>query len=94
MTEGPRSVQPEHDFSLPSETFADSVEVALFDGETLRLTFSVKRLTDPVPPEATPKAKLHPVCRLILSRSGMRDLITNVQRIAALTQPAKPTQTN
>ena len=68
------------------ETFADSVTGLIFDGQTLRIEFSVTRL-DEVKPNAPITGRRYPTCRLVLSPITAVDLINRMQQIAAaLTQ--------
>src|ERR1700751_2484156 len=48
------------------ENFADSVTGLIFDGQTLRIEFSVTRL-DEVKPHAPITGRRYPTCRLVLS---------------------------
>jgi len=65
-----------------SEIFADFVHRIQFDGQTLRLEFSVSRLEDHKPP-APPTGKRYPACRLVLSASAAVDLMNKMQQITA-----------
>ncbi len=47
------------------ETFADSITGVTFDGQTLRLEFSVTRMDD-VKPNTPVSGRRFPVCRLVL----------------------------
>jgi hypothetical protein len=60
-----------------SETFADSAEKMFFDGNTLRLEFTVTRFDDPKPP-AAPTGRKCTACRLVLSQEGALDLINKM----------------
>lgn len=64
------------------ETFADTLGTMLFDGQTLRLDFTVARMNEPKPP-AQPTGERHVVCRLVLSAPCAIDLINQMQQIAA-----------
>lgn len=48
------------------ETFADSIGMSTFDGNTMRIEFRVTRVNPPVPPNP-PTAKRYPVCRLVMT---------------------------
>jgi len=65
------------------ETFADSIETVHFDGQSLRLTFSVTRFgpTPPVTPPVT--ARRYPACRLVLTSTAGIELINQMQRLKA-----------
>jgi hypothetical protein len=64
------------------ETFADHVQRIQFDGQTLRLEFSVSRLEDQKTGEAA-SGKRYPACRLVLSTSAAVDLMNKMQQITA-----------
>ena len=49
-----------------SETFADSIKVISFDGQTMRIEFCVTRMDEPKPP-VPPTGRQYPVCRLVLA---------------------------
>jgi len=65
-----------------SETFADTIESAFFDGQTLRIEFSVSRL-DPLQPPSEPTGRRHPACRLVLPPTTAIDLMNRMQQIGA-----------
>jgi hypothetical protein len=65
-----------------SETFADSVHRIQFDGQTLRLEFTVTRLDEHRPP-APATGKRYPACRLVLSNAAAIDLMNKMQQITA-----------
>ena len=68
------------------ETFADSITGLSFDGQTLRLEFSVTRM-DEVKPNAPVSGRRYPVCRLVLQPVAAIDLINRMQQVgAALTK--------
>ena len=64
------------------ETFADSLQIVTFDGQSLRLTFNVTRL-DQKSTAGTPSSIRYPACRLVLTPSAGIELINQMQRIAA-----------
>jgi hypothetical protein len=69
-----------------AETFADSVSGLMFDGQTLRIEFSVTRL-DEVKPNSPITGRRYPACRVVLPPAAAVDLINRMQQIAAaLTQ--------
>jgi hypothetical protein len=75
-----------------AETFADSVNSVVFDGQTLRIEFGVSRL-DEVNPNTPMSGRRYPACRLVLPPGAAIDLINRMQQVAAaLTQAgvAKP----
>jgi hypothetical protein len=75
------------------ETFADSINGLIFDGQTLRIEFGVTRFDD-VKPNATITGRRYPACRLVLPPAAAVDLINRMQQIAAaLTQAGVVRQT-
>jgi hypothetical protein len=69
-----------------AETFADSINVLLFDGQSLRIEFGVSRV-DEVKPNAPLTGRRYPACRLVLTPLAAIDLINRMQQVAsALTQ--------
>jgi hypothetical protein len=69
------------------ETFADSVGRWTFDGNTLRMEFTVSRLDDRKPSDAPTGARV-PVCRLVLSTAGALELLTQVTQLASALEKA------
>jgi hypothetical protein len=63
-----------------SEIFADAIESVFFDGQTLRIEFSVSRL-DPFQPPSEPTGRRHPACRLVLPPTAAIDLMNRMQQI-------------
>jgi hypothetical protein len=63
-----------------SETFADSIHGLIFDGQTMRIEFSVTRM-DPPEPSKEPTAFQYPVSRLVLPPSAAIDLFNRLQQI-------------
>jgi len=69
-----------------AETFADSVNGLMFDGQTLRIELGVTRY-DEIKPNTPITGRRFPACRIALSPAGAAELITRVQQIAsAMTQ--------
>ncbi len=64
-----------------SETFADTMGLTMFDGQNLRLEFSVARMGEPKPP-APPVGERHIVSRLVLTANCAVDLINQMNQIA------------
>ena|SRR5579872_1238888 len=63
------------------ETFADSIEAVHFDGQSLRLTFSVMRF-DPSPPRTPPAtARRYPACRLVLTTQAGIELMNQMEKL-------------
>ena len=83
-----------------AETFADSIGNLSFDGQSLRIEFSVTRM-DEVKPGAPMTGRRYPACRLVLPPGAAVELINRMQQVAAaLTQagvlrqnPPQPTAT-
>jgi len=74
------------DLADMAETFADSINGLVFDGQTLRIEFGVTRLDD-VKANAPRTARRYPACRLVLPPATAVELINRMQQIgAALTQ--------
>jgi hypothetical protein len=68
------------------ETFADSINGLIFDGQTLRIEFGVTRF-DEVKSNVPITGRRYPACRLVLPPGAAVDLINRMQQIAtALTQ--------
>jgi hypothetical protein len=69
-----------------TETFADSITGLVFDGQTLRIEFSVTRV-DEVKPDSPITGRRYPASRIVLSPGAAIELINRTQQIgAALTQ--------
>jgi len=66
-------------FDLPDlpETFSDSMQGFAYDGNTLRIVFTVTRLDEPKP-GAAPSARQYPCCRLVLTRAGALELLNSL----------------
>jgi hypothetical protein len=76
------------------ETFADSINSMVFDGQTLRIEFGVTRVNE-VRPDTPLTGRRYPACRLVLPPAAAIELINRIQRVAsALTRAgiAKPLQ--
>ena len=73
-----------HYIDLPelAETFADSINAMLFDGQSLRIEFGVGRLDD-VKPNVPPTGRRYPACRLVLTPAAAIDLINRMQQVAS-----------
>jgi hypothetical protein len=81
-----------------SETFADSIRSCVFDGQLVRIEFTVARFDDPGALGIL-EGRQVPVCRLVLNRAALADLINRVgqlgaalKRAGATDQPAQPEQ--
>jgi hypothetical protein len=62
------------------EIFADTVSQAYFDGQSLRIEFSVTRLDD-VKPNSPITGRRYPVQRLVLTPTAAVDLINRMQQV-------------
>jgi hypothetical protein len=68
------------------ETFADSISGLMFDGQMLRIEFSVTRI-DEIKSNAPITGRRYPASRVVLPAAAAVDLINRMQQIAAaLTQ--------
>ena len=75
------------------ETFADSIASTYFDGQTLRIEFTVTRL-DEAASVAPMTARRFPVCRIVVPAPAGIDLINRLNQIGATLAQAgqvKPT---
>lgn len=69
-----------------AETFADSINSLLFDGQSLRIEFGVLRIEE-MKSNVPVKGARFPACRLVLTPAAAIDLINKMQQVAsALTQ--------
>jgi len=69
-----------------AETFADSINGVIFDGQTLRIEFGITRM-DEMKPDAPVTGRRYPACRLVLPPAAALELINRMQQTAAaLTQ--------
>lgn len=62
-----------------SETFADSIDLVYFDGQTLRINFAVTRLEQ----TQSPSARRYPSCRLVLTPTAAVELMNQIQKLMA-----------
>lgn len=69
------------------ETFADSINSVVFDGQTLRIEFGVTRL-DELKPDAPVTGRRYPACRLVLAPAAAIDLINKMQQTGAAMKQA------
>lgn len=68
------------------ETFSDSIQATVWDGQTLRLEFCVTRFPDGTA-QGAKEAQRYPACRLVLSSAAAVDLFNRLQQtMAALAQ--------
>lgn len=62
------------------ETYADSLGLSSLEGQSVRLTFCVRRVQEPKPPKP-PQFKQYPVCRLVLPPSAVVDLFNQLNQL-------------
>jgi hypothetical protein len=70
-----------------SEVFADSIRVCVFDGQLMRIEFTVTRLDDPGALGIL-EGRQMPVCRLVLNRAALVDLLGKVGQLGAALKQA------
>jgi hypothetical protein len=83
-----------------SEAYADSLEKAVFDGNTVKLEFVVNRLSPPIPSQA-PTGKKLTSCRVVLPLAGLiqmngqiKNLLESLERQGVFkTTPVAPSST-
>ncbi|HNT16730.1 MAG TPA: hypothetical protein PKJ37_02385 [Acidobacteriota bacterium] len=63
-----------------SETFVDSLNAVMFDGQTGRIELCVTRMEPPTP-STPPKAKRYPACRLVLTPEAFLKLASQLQQL-------------
>lgn len=80
----PEQIQ-EIDLPDVGETFADSLGMSFFDGQAMRLTFSVTRFQPPKPPKP-PSAKRYPSCRLVMTPDCVVELFNQLQQVMGALQ--------
>jgi hypothetical protein len=69
------------------ETFSDSIHSWSFDGQTLRIEFTVSRV-DEAPKSGPRRGRKIPTCRLVLSVAGAVELINLSRQLTAALQKA------
>jgi hypothetical protein len=65
-----------------AETFADSIDLVFFDGQTLRINFAVTRFDQPHQ-AGNVNARRMPACRLVLSPRAAVELMNQIQQLMA-----------
>ena len=65
-----------------AETFADSINSLLFDGQSLRIEFGVSRV-DEMKPNVPPTGRRYPACRLVLTPMAAIELINRMQQVGS-----------
>jgi hypothetical protein len=71
------------------ETFADTVQGLVFDGQTFRVEFCVTRMDEMETAEGPATGKKYTACRMVLPPSAALELSTRLGRmVAAMVQQA------
>lgn len=65
-----------------AETFVDSINRLLFDGQNLRIEFGVSRL-DEIQPNEPVTGRRYPASRVVLTTPAAIELINRMQQIAS-----------
>ena len=65
-----------------AETFADSINSLLFDGQSLRIEFGVSRL-DEMKQNVPATGRRYPACRLVLTPAAAIELINRMQQVGS-----------
>ncbi len=73
------------DLTDVSETFADSLGLTIFDGQSTRIELCITRFDAPNPPNA-PTARKYPACRLVLTPEVTIDLFNQLQNMVKVMQ--------
>ena len=76
--------QDRHDLS---ETFADSIRSCVFDGQLMRIEFTVSRFDDPGALGVL-EGRQVPACRLVLNRTAMGDLFNRLGQLSNVLKQA------
>ena len=75
-----------------SETFADSIRSCVFDGQVMRIEFTVSRFDDPGALGIL-EGRQVPVSRMVLSRGAMNDLFNRMNQLSAALKQANAAAT-
>jgi hypothetical protein len=70
------------------ETFADSIWKWGFDGNTLRIEFTVARMDRPSDGSGRPIGRSLPVCRLVLTANGAIELLNRCRQLTLALEKA------
>jgi hypothetical protein len=76
--------QDRHDLE---ETFADSIRSCVFDGQLMRIEFTVSRFDDPGALGVL-EGRQVPTCRLVLNRTAMADLFNRLGQLSNVLKQA------
>lgn len=63
-----------------NEVFADSIRTCVFDGQLMRVEFTVARFDDPGVLGIL-EGRQVPVCRLVLNRTALADLLNRIGQL-------------
>jgi hypothetical protein len=63
------------------ETFADSIRTCIFDGQVMRIEFTVARFDD-ASLLGIGEGRQVPVCRLVLTRNALLDLVNRIGQLS------------
>jgi hypothetical protein len=78
------------------ETFADSIDLVFFDGQTVRINYGVTRFSQPQQSGGAMSGRRLPACRLVLTPGAAVELMNQIQRLmarmvqAGVLKPATP----
>jgi len=76
--------QDRHDLD---ETFADSIRSCVFDGQLMRIEFTVSRFDDPGALGVL-EGRQVPACRLVLNRTALADLFNRLGQLSNVLKQA------
>jgi len=76
----PRAILHYQDRPEVTETFADSIRSCVFDGQNVRVEFTVGRFED-ASTQGVIEGKQVPVCRLVLNAPAMFELLNRLGQI-------------
>lgn len=77
------------DLPQVTETFADTVNTIVFDGQSLRLEFCVTRMQEPESADAAPQGKRYTACRVVLPPAAAAQLSGRLaQTLSAIVRQA------
>jgi hypothetical protein len=70
-----------------TETFADSIRSCVFDGQLMRIEFTVSRFDDPGALGVL-EGRQVPACRLVLNRTALADLFNRLGQLSNVLKQA------
>jgi hypothetical protein len=70
-----------------AETFSDSIKSCVFDGQQMRIEFTVARFDDPGALGVV-EGRQVPVARLVLSRGAVADLLNRLSQLTSVLKQA------